>query len=217
MITIVDYDAGNIRSIVNMLSQLGIKSRISGEPAEIETAERLILPGVGHFDYGMRNLAQRGLVEALNARVLGEGVPMLGICLGAQLLTRGSEEGELPGLGWIAARTVRFDRARMDARLRVPHMGWADTWASRESPLAKSIPADARFYYVHSYHIVCDEPEQAILAARHGYEFTAGVGRGNVLGVQFHPEKSHRFGAELLRAFSAWRPAEAAGGRSQAA
>jgi glutamine amidotransferase len=206
MITIVDYGAGNIRSIVNMLRALGIKSRVSGTPDEIATAERLILPGVGHFDHGMGELLERGLMAALERRVREEGIPILGICLGAQLLTRSSEEGALPGLGWIDGCTIRFDRARMGARLRVPHMGWADTWAMRDNPLLDGLSADARFYYVHSYHIVCDDPEQAIFGAHHGYDFISGVKRANVLGVQFHPEKSHRFGMQVLRNFAAWKP-----------
>lgn len=217
MITIVDYDAGNIRSIVNMLRTLGVRSRISNHPAEILEAERLILPGVGHFDYGMRNLIKRGLVDALAKRVLDDGVPILGICLGAQLLTRSSDEGDRLGLGWIEARTVRFDRTRMDARLRVPHMGWAETWSLRDNPMTCSIPDDARFYYVHSYHLVCDRDENALLAARHGYDFTAAIGQKNILGVQFHPEKSHRFGSAVLRSFSTWQPSFSAQARSDAA
>lgn len=206
MITIVDYDAGNIKSIVNMLRALGVASRISGEPGEIATAERLILPGVGHFDHGMGELCKRGLVAALERRVREDGIPILGICLGAQLLTRSSEEGTQPGLGWINGRTVRFDRARMDTSLRVPHMGWADTRALRANPLLDGAADGARFYFVHSYHIICDDPGQAILGARYGYDFTCGVQRANILGVQFHPEKSHRFGMQVLRNFAAWNP-----------
>jgi glutamine amidotransferase len=207
MITIVDYDAGNIRSIVNMLRAIGVKSRVTGDAGEVRRADRLLLPGVGHFDHGMRALSARGLDEAMTERAVVQGKPLLGICLGAQLLTAGSEEGSEAGLGWIDGRTVAFDRARLDAALRVPHMGWADTWATRPSPLSDALESDARFYYVHSYHMVVDAPEQAILAARHGYEFTAGVMKGSVLGVQFHPEKSHAFGLALLRAFAAWQPA----------
>jgi glutamine amidotransferase len=213
MITIIDYDAGNIKSVVNMLRAFGAPSRITGDPAEIAAAEKLILPGVGHFDYGMGQLEARGLVDVLNRRVLEDGVPILGICLGAQLLTRGSEEGNRAGLGWVAGETVRFDRSRMDARLRVPHMGWADTWATRESPLSDGL-SDARFYYVHSYHLACDSAREAILAANYGYDFTVGVQRGNVLGVQFHPEKSHRFGMQLLQNFVVWRPTAAAQGEA---
>jgi glutamine amidotransferase len=210
VITIVDYDAGNVKSIANMLRSLGKKCCVTGDPERVAAAEKLILPGVGHFDFGMAELDRRGLVAALNRRVLEDNIPILGICLGAQLLTCGSEEGERPGLGWIEGRTVRFDRGRMDASLRVPHMGWADTHSLRDNPLNPSLPADARFYYVHSYHLVCDREQDAIFSAWHGYEFVSGVQRGNVLGVQFHPEKSHRFGMGILENFAAWTPASAA-------
>lgn len=216
MITIVDYDAGNLKSIVNMLRVLGLKSETSGSAAGIASASRLILPGVGHFDFGMGELEKRGLVEALGKRVIEDGVPILGICLGAQLLTRGSEEGNRPGLGWIDASTRRFDKARLADHLRIPHMGWADTWAERPSPLDSAVAAGTRFYYVHSYHIVCEAPESSILAAAHGYAFTAGVQRGNILGVQFHPEKSHRFGMQILKAFAAWTPGAAGPGSGAA-
>lgn len=205
-ITIIDYGAGNIRSMVNMLRSLGVKSLVSGDPAEIGAAHRLILPGVGHFDHGMKALHGRGLVDALNRRVLEDGIPILGICLGAQLLTRGSDEGSEPGFGWIDARTVAFARDKLGLALRVPHVGWADTWALRDNPLSLAIPSDARFYYVHSFHLECRRDENAILAAHHGYDFTAGIHRDNILGLQFHPEKSHRYGMQVLKSFLDWMP-----------
>jgi imidazole glycerol-phosphate synthase subunit HisH len=206
MITIVDYDAGNIKSIVNMLRALGIPSRISGDPADIMRADKLILPGVGHFDYGMKELFRRGLVGALNQRVVTDGIPLLGICLGAQLLMRGSAEGVERGLGWIDGDTVAFDRSRLHQQLRVPHMGWAETRSQAENPLAPGLTADARFYFVHSFHMVCDRDENVLFKAQHGYEFVAGVRCANILGVQFHPEKSHRFGMQVLRNFGDWQP-----------
>lgn len=206
MVTIIDYDAGNIRSIVNMLRTLGVKSQVSSDPTEIGAAHRLILPGVGHFDHGIKALHSRGLVGILNRRVLEDGIPILGICLGAQLFTHGSEEGREPGLGWIDAHTIAFARDKLGPALRVPHMGWADTWALRESPISSAIPPDARFYYVHSFHFACERDENAILAAHHGYDFTAGIQRHNILGLQFHPEKSHRYGMQILKSFLAWTP-----------
>ena len=125
---------------------------------------------------------------------------------GRGLFTRSSEEGALPGLGWIDGCTVKFDRSRMHGALRVPHMGWADTWMLRETALFAGLSTDAQFYYVHSYHIVCRTPEEAIIASHHGYDFTAGVQRANVVGVQFHPEKSHRYGLQFLRNFITWQP-----------
>lgn len=215
MITIIDYGAGNIRSIVNMLRSLSIKVAVADTPEAIRQATRLILPGVGHFDFGMSELENRGLVDALNARVLEARVPILGICLGAQLLTRSSEEGQRAGLGWIDARTVRFDKSRLPERLRIPHMGWSDTWAERPSAFSAAVTTDARFYYVHSYHLLCDAPEQSILAAQYGYPFTAAVQRDNIAGVQFHPEKSHRFGMQILKAFAAWQPGVVAAAHAQ--
>ncbi|WP_260583188.1 imidazole glycerol phosphate synthase subunit HisH [Sphingopyxis sp. PET50] len=200
MITIVDYDAGNPRSIINMLAYLGVSAELTGDPDTVAKAGHLILPGVGKFDWGMRRLHDKGLAGPLDEAVK-RGVPILGICLGAQLLTRGSEEGELPGLGWIPARTVAFDRSQLDARLKVPHIGWADTeWAAgRRMTVSTSNP---RYYYVHGFHIVCDDPTTELCRAEHGYGFTAGVEQDNVFGVQFHPEKSLSFGMAVLRHFA---------------
>jgi imidazole glycerol-phosphate synthase subunit HisH len=201
-IVIVDYGAGNLRSIQNMLRRLGRDSEITSDPGVVARASKLILPGVGKFDFGMRQLEERGLKSALDKRVLGDGAPLLGICLGAQLLTRGSEEGDLPGLGWIAARTVRFDPAKAaPATIRIPHMGWADTAFVGDHPIAAGLEKP-RFYYVHSYHIEPEDETDVLARAEHGYAFVAGVARGNVLGVQFHPEKSHRFGMTLLNNFA---------------
>lgn len=215
MTAIIDYGAGNIRSVLNMLAALGHHARVVDTPEGVAAAERLILPGVGHFDHGMAGLEARGLVGPLTGRVLKDGVPFLGICLGAQLIARTSAEGVRPGLGWVDADVVAFDRARLAPDLRVPHMGWTETWvaegADLPQPLRAAVPEDARFYFVHSYHLACDRPELAVLRARHGYEFAAGVRQGNVLGVQFHPEKSHAFGKAFLRAFLAWDPRAGSG------
>lgn len=202
-ITIVDYGTGNLASIANMLRHIGVPAEISSDPAQVRKARRLILPGVGHFDFGMTALRSSGLLDALNDRVQGDGIPVLGICLGAQLLTRRSDEGNLPGLGWIQAETVSFSRGRLGPNLRIPHMGWSDTTFSPKEPLFKGAEASPRFYYVHSFHLACDKPENEICWGHHGYRFTAGIRSGHVCGVQFHPEKSHQFGMQLLRSFSA--------------
>ena len=214
MIAIVDYGAGNIRSVQNMLRSIGTRAVIASTPDEIGAAEKLILPGVGHYGHGMAGLEERGLIPALNARVMDDRVPLLGICLGAQLIARRSDESERAGLGWVEADVVAFDRAQMDQPRQVPHMGWAETWISegaRQSSaiadvFARAVPEDARYYYDHSFHFDCDHPETAVLRAHHGYEFAAGVAQGNVMGFQFHPEKSHRFGKALLEAFVGWAP-----------
>lgn len=205
MLTIVDYGTGNLRSVQNMLKSLGIVSRISGAREDIDTASRIILPGVGHFDFGMRRLKLLDLVGPLNEQVLEKKTPVLGICLGVQLLTRGSEEGSEPGLGWIAADTLRFDRGRMEAALRVPHMGWADTEFRASSTLFAQVEPPPRYYYVHSYHVVADNAEDELCHAVHGYRFVSGVERDNIAGVQFHPEKSHRFGKRILANFAGMR------------
>lgn len=201
VVSIVDYNAGNLRSVANMLARLGFKSTVSNRPEEIALARKIILPGVGKFDFGMSSLRESGLLPALRRAVEENGVPLLGICLGAQLITRGSEEGVLPGLGWIPADTVAFDRSRLGPGDRVPHMGWSDTECRADCRLFAGSAEIPRYYYVHSYHLVCDSADDEICHATHGYRFVSGVERGNVLGVQFHPEKSHAYGMQVLRNF----------------
>jgi glutamine amidotransferase len=200
VITIVDYGMGNLGSIRNMLKKIGADSEITADPARIVAATKLVLPGVGAFDAGMDNLERSGLIPLLDERVRGAGVPVLGICLGMQLMTRSSSEGERPGLGWIDAVTSRF--APADAALKVPHMGWNVARPVRADALVDGISDEARFYFVHSYYVACDRPEDVILATRYGDEFHSGFRHRNVRGVQFHPEKSHRFGMHLLRNFA---------------
>jgi imidazole glycerol-phosphate synthase subunit HisH len=199
MLTIIDYGIGNLSSIKNMLKKVGLTDCvISKEVADIERADKLILPGVGHFDYGMRQLRAAPFFDALNQRVLHDKVPVLGICLGAQLLTKSSEEGEEQGLGWIDAQTVRFDSQKMPSALKVPHMGWSDVQFNPKSKLFDGVEEVPRFYFVHTFHLVCNDPTDAAVQCNYGYEFTAGIERGNILGMQFHPEKSHRFGMKIV-------------------
>lgn len=202
MITIIDYGVGNLTSIRNMLKKAGAESVITADPRLIESAQKLILPGVGAFDTGMTHLREAPFFDILNHRVLVDRVPILGICLGVQLFTESSEEGKLPGLGWVKGHTVRFRTEKMDASLKVPHMGWTDVAPARQSRLLENMPSDARFYFVHTYHLLPDDPEDTLLTARYGYEFAAGVEFDNIVGVQFHPEKSHKFGLQLLTNFS---------------
>jgi len=202
MITIINYGIGNLTSVKNMLKKAGAEEVIiSSNPKDIERADKLLLPGVGHFDYGMRQLKASGLIDILNTQVLEKGIPILGICLGAQLLTRGSEEGIQKGLGWIAADTVKFDSAKLADSLKIPHMGWSDVIFNNELPLVANMPSDSRFYFVHSYHLKCDNVEDVAVTAKYGYEFAAGVIKDNIMGMQFHPEKSHKYGMQLLSNF----------------
>jgi glutamine amidotransferase len=201
VIAIIDYNAGNLKSVAKMLDHLGCASRFASTPRDLTGVDKIILPGVGKFDYGMTNLRQRGFVEALGERVLRDRMPILGICLGLQLLTRGSEEGVGPGLGWIAADTVAFDRTLLKNNERVPHMGWTDTAFKRESRLFHGVEGIPRYYYVHSFHLRCDLLEDELCHADHGYLFPSGIERDNIIGIQFHPEKSHNFGMQLLKNF----------------
>jgi glutamine amidotransferase len=207
VVVVIDYGMGNVGSILNMLKKIGAKVRLSAHPDDLRQAERMILPGVGAFDAGMRNLRERGYFEVLNQLILEERKPILGVCLGMQLFTRRSEEGRDPGLGWLDAETIRFQFQPGETRLKIPHMGWAPVDVQRPSPLFPGTEAERRFYFVHSFHVVCREPADVLTTTRHGVEFTSAVCRGNILGTQFHPEKSHRFGIELFRNFMGWQPA----------
>jgi glutamine amidotransferase len=204
MIVIVDYGIGNLGSIANMFRKVGAAATISSDAAAIEDAEKIVLPGVGSFDRAMRELVASGLIPTLQAKVQS-GTPLLGVCLGMQLLARGSEEGALPGLGWIDASVVHFRPPGGNgtrASLKVPHMGWNVLEPAREHPLLADLGEEPRFYFVHSYHVVCDDLQTALGHADYGGPFVAAIARDNVLGVQFHPEKSHRFGTQLLRNFA---------------
>jgi glutamine amidotransferase len=199
-LVVVNTGIGNLGAIPNMLKRIGAASVVSEDRAVIEAATKLILPGVGAFDAAARRLNELDLRELL-ARKVADGVPVLGLCLGMQLLTEGSEEGSLPGLGWIAGRTVRFRFDRADPPLPVPHMGWSFVRPVRDSPLLAGLGEHPRFYFAHSFHVVCADPADAVAVTRYGYEFASVVQRGNVYGAQFHPEKSHRFGLRLLENF----------------
>jgi len=200
VITIVDYGMGNLGSISNMLKKIGFDSRISADPAVIAGAEKLILPGVGAFDAGMENLHAAGVVPALSKRVLEDRVPVLGICLGMHLMTKGSAEGRRAGLGWVDAEVLRFEPG--SRALKVPHMGWNRVQAARSSSLTDDLPEEPRFYFVHSYYPRCRRDADVLLTTVYGEPFHSAFVSGNVYGVQFHPEKSHRFGMALLANFA---------------
>ena len=201
MITIVDYGMGNLGSIQNMLKRIGVAAQITGEAAALLRASKILLPGVGAFDSAMQRINSSSLRAVLDRKALEERVPVMGICLGMQLLTRGSQEGDLPGLGWIAATTRRFPTI---PGLKVPHMGWNLVTPHTPSALTAGFDSlsEPRFYFVHSYFIECDDPDSAILHTTYGVTYASAIQQGNVYGVQFHPEKSHRFGMKLLENFA---------------
>lgn len=199
MITIVDYGMGNLGSVLNMFKRIGVKALITSDHDEIRNAEKLLLPGVGAFDAAITRIHNTGLREILDHKAKTECIPILGICLGMQLLTRSSEEGKLPGLGWIAATSCRFPAK---AGIKVPHMGWNVVKPTRVSSLTQDLPNESRFYFVHSYYVSVDHSEDSILKANHGVTFDAAVQHDNIYGAQFHPEKSHKFGMQLLKNFA---------------
>jgi imidazole glycerol-phosphate synthase subunit HisH len=202
VIAIVDYGMGNLGSISNMLRKVGAEAVVSSDPAEIAAAAKLLLPGVGAFGRGMQNLRERGLIPLLNRKVLEEGTPVLGICLGMQLLTRRSEEGGGEGLGWIEADTVRFRFPSTAGRApRIPHMGWNVARVARESLLFAGVEGEQRFYFVHSYHVVCNTDNDVVTRTNYGYDFVSSVQHHNIMATQFHPEKSHKYGLRIIQNF----------------
>jgi imidazole glycerol-phosphate synthase subunit HisH len=202
-IVIIDYNMGNVKSLANMARKIGVDALITSKVSEIEDATKIILPGVGSFDAGVQNVHNLGIKEVLNKKVHEDKVPVLGICLGMQLFGSRSEEGQLDGFGWIPGAIKRFDFQEIDnSRLKIPHMGW-----NKINPVASSsiilsdIPEDARFYFVHSYHYICANNENISATTRYGYDFTCSVKKDNIYGVQFHPEKSHKYGMHIMNNF----------------
>jgi glutamine amidotransferase len=199
-VSIVNYGIGNTGSICNMFRKLRIEAEVVSSPESLSNAKRLILPGIGAFDACMRALDSSGLRNSVLDFAATQR-PMLGICVGMQMLTLDSEEGNMPGLALIRAHTRRFPN--VDG-LRIPHMGWNTiAWAISDHPLARTLSTDCRFYFVHSYRVICESPANSVAVCAYGGDFSAVIASGNIAGVQFHPEKSHRFGLQLLSNFSA--------------
>lgn len=201
MIAVVDYGIGNVSSIVNMLKKLGVEATLAKTPEEVKIASKIILPGVGSFDTGMKKLKNSGLMDSILTHAI-ENKPLLGICLGMQMLGRGSEEGVEKGLNLIPFDTVRFNLEDQKT-LKTPHMGWdIVSLELPDDPVLRGLEGTQRYYFVHSYHAVCDHDEYVLMKCDYGYSFPAAVKRGNVYGFQFHPEKSHKFGMALLDNFA---------------
>ena len=204
MIAIVDYEIGNLAAIANMLQRVGASCEITADPRKIEQADKLVLPGNGAFDACMQGLRATGLIPLLERRVLLDKTPLLGICVGAQMLGQGSAEGQEPGLGWLQ---MQVRRLAPQPGYRVPHMGWCAVKKSATAgALFDDLEDEARFYFVHSYYLDPEHASDVLLTANYGFEFAAAVGNTNIVGLQFHPEKSHRFGKQLLRNFALGRP-----------
>jgi glutamine amidotransferase len=203
MIGIVNYGVGNVRAIANIYARLGIDAVIAASPDEVRAADRLILPGVGAFDWTMAHLDRSGLRDALTQRVLGDGVPVLGICVGMQMLARRSEEGALGGLGWIDAEVRRFVLPASAQSARLPHMGWNDVHPRSDDGLFAGLDSDARFYFLHSYYFEPASGADVLATTDYHGAFAASVRHRHIYGVQFHPEKSHQWGIRLLQNFAA--------------
>lgn len=204
MISIVNYGMGNLGSIVNMYKKIGVKTELISTPLEIEKASKILLPGVGSFDAAMEKIAALGIREVLDKKALQEKIPVMGICLGMQLLTKSSEEGKLPGLGWIDAKTLAFNGLIDNSKYKIPHMGWNTADINHPSAITAGFKEleDVRFYFVHSYFVRCEKDENSILKTEYGISFDSAIQKDNIYGAQFHPEKSHKFGMKLLENFA---------------
>jgi imidazole glycerol-phosphate synthase subunit HisH len=202
MIAIIDYGLGNIRAFANIYKKLDVPFRIAHSTGDLQDISKIVLPGVGAFDYAMGQLEASGMRPKLDELVLEEKVPVVGICVGMQMLAKSSDEGALPGLGWIDASVKKFDEKSIHYATHLPHMGWNDIVPVKENPILKGLEKDAKFYFLHSYYFHCNEPDNAIAVTDYGINFSCAVNKENIYGVQFHPEKSHHYGIQLLKNFA---------------
>lgn len=202
MIAIIDYGLGNIRAFANIYKQLNIPFKIAKEIQDLRNVSKIILPGVGAFDYAMGQLQASGMREKLDELVLQEKVPVVGICVGMQMLANSSDEGKLSGLGWLDASVRKFDEKTIKYATHLPHMGWNDIAPVKENDILKGLEQNAKFYFLHSYYFYCNNPEDSIAVTDYGVNFSCAVNKENIFGVQFHPEKSHQYGIQLLKNFA---------------
>ena len=202
MIHVLDYGLGNVQAFLTMYRRLGFEAIHAKTAGDLAGAQKIILPGVGAFDHAMELLNQSNIRTTLEALILYDKVPVLGICVGMQILASFSDEGHLPGLGWVPGNVRAFRTNAQCSNLPLPHMGWNDVQPMPGSPLFAGLESDPRFYFLHSYYFECEDPSHVAASAAYGFDFSCGVNVGNVYGVQFHPEKSHHFGAQLLKNFA---------------
>lgn len=202
MIGIIDYGLGNINAFLNIYKKLHVGAKRLNTPKDFDGIEKLILPGVGAFDHAMASFSNSGLRDIVEKKVLVEKTPIIGICVGMQMLANSSDEGKLSGLGWIEGEVKKFDETKIPYVTRLPHMGWNDVEIEENSVLFKDFPSNPKFYFLHSYYFQCVDNKDSIAKSNYGEVFTCSVNKENVFGVQFHPEKSHHFGVQLLENFS---------------
>jgi glutamine amidotransferase len=201
MITVIDYGVGNINAFVNVYKRLNVNVKIARSKDDLTSAEKLILPGVGNFDYAMTQLNKSGMRDTLDEMVLDQKIPVLGICVGMQMMANNSEEGKLDGLKWIDASVRKFDEVKIHHETSLPHMGWNDVIPKKNIPLFNGLEKDAIFYFLHSYYFECNIPNDIIAITEYGGEFTSATKHENRYGIQCHPEKSHSYGEKLLHNF----------------
>ena len=202
MITLIDYGVGNIFAFQNVYKRLDIPTKIAKSSQDLVDVQKLILPGVGSFDYAMSQLNASGMRENLDELVLEKKVPVIGICVGMQMMGNRSDEGKLEGLKWIDSEILRFDENFIQQRTKLPHMGWNDVTPINNQPLFNGLEKDAIFYFLHSFYFKCNNPTDSIAFSEYGISFSSAVNRDNVYGIQFHPEKSHQYGEKLLYNFA---------------
>ena len=202
MVTIIDYGVGNIFAFQNVFKRLNIPSRIAKSEDDLKNVDKLILPGVGHFDYAMSQLNKSGMRKRLDELVLLEKTPIIGICVGMQIMARKSDEGVLDGLCWIDAEVKKFDESTINHYTKLPHMGWNDVTPNNNHSLFRGLEQEAIFYFLHSFYFKCSDEKNSISKTDYGINFTSSVQHDNIYGIQFHPEKSHSYGEKLLENFA---------------
>jgi len=202
MIAIIDYGVGNIRAFANVFKKLNVVFKVAKTENDLNQATKVILPGVGAFDHAMAQLNASGMRDRLDELVITNKIPVVGICVGMQMLANSSDEGKLSGLGWIDATVKRFDESKINFKTHLPHMGWNDIIAVKKNKILQGLENDAKFYFLHSYYFHCHNQDDKIATTNYGIDFSCAVNKDNIYGVQFHPEKSHQYGTQLLNNFS---------------